>query len=114
MIKFCDESSVVLTDLDCTVEELNVQVFHAGTKRDGDKLVTNGGRVLTVIAVDSDLKTAALRSQLACSKIKFKGKCFRKDIASKVLSKCLTYSDSGVDIIAGIGSSFVSVTFKIY
>ena len=62
-----------------------VVVFHAGTKADGEQLVTNGGRVLGVSATGGTLKQALERAYLAAELIKFQGKHYRKDIGAKVL-----------------------------
>ena len=55
-------------------------VFQAGTELRNDKLITNGGRVLSVVSSDSSMKEALKKSYLSISKIDFKGKVFRKDI----------------------------------
>jgi phosphoribosylamine--glycine ligase len=62
-----------------------VIVFHAGTKQDGHKLVTAGGRVLTVTACGGSLKEALDRAYEGIGKIRFEGACFRRDIGSKAL-----------------------------
>ena len=58
----------------------DLRVFHAGTRRDGDKLVTAGGRVLGVTAHGADLKAARARAYGAIEKIHFDGMHFRRDI----------------------------------
>jgi len=63
----------------------DVVVFHAGTKMAGDKIVTNGGRVLGVTALGRDLRGAVKRVYEAVSKIKFANAHWRKDIAGQVL-----------------------------
>ena len=63
----------------------NVKIFHASTKRDGDKIVTNGGRVLGVTAWAKDLRAAQAAAYAAVDKIKFDGAQFRRDIAAKAL-----------------------------
>lgn len=55
-------------------------VFHAGTKTDGNKLLTNGGRVLAVTSYGSDIHDAVRKSNQAISLINFEGKYFRSDI----------------------------------
>ena len=59
-----------------------VEVFHAGTARDGDRLVTAGGRVLVVTATASSMTEAALRAYEAADRIHFEGKHMRRDIAA--------------------------------
>ena len=63
-----------------------VTVYHAGTKRDGDKLVTSGGRVLGVTALGESIEDALAKSYADVEKIKFDGAHYRKDIGQKALS----------------------------
>ncbi|MFO1502062.1 MAG: phosphoribosylamine--glycine ligase [Verrucomicrobiota bacterium] len=63
----------------------DVKVFHAGTIRQGEKTLTNGGRVLGVTAWATDLAQARAKAYEAVSRIRFDGLCFRRDIASKAL-----------------------------
>ena len=63
----------------------NTKVFHAGTARAGDQIVTNGGRVLGVTALGKDLKSAQAAAYAAVEKIHFDGAHFRRDIAAKAL-----------------------------
>lgn len=63
-----------------------VTVYHAGTKRDGDKLVTSGGRVLGVTALGDSLQDALAKSYAGVEKIKFDGAHYRKDIGQKALN----------------------------
>jgi phosphoribosylamine---glycine ligase len=63
----------------------HTKIFHAGTSRDGDKIVTAGGRVLGVTALGGTLGEARDRAYLAVSKIQFDGAQFRRDIAAKAL-----------------------------
>jgi phosphoribosylamine--glycine ligase len=60
-------------------------VFHAGTAKSGDQIVTNGGRVLGVTALGKDLKGAQSAAYAAVDKIRFDGAHFRRDIAAKAL-----------------------------
>ena len=55
-------------------------VFHAGTKQQGDDVVTNGGRVLTVTAAGANLTDAVEKSKAILSKIHFDGMYYRNDI----------------------------------
>jgi phosphoribosylamine--glycine ligase len=56
-------------------------VFHAGTARQGERLVTNGGRVLAVTATGDDVGQARSRAYDAVSRISFAGMRYRRDIA---------------------------------
>jgi len=59
-----------------------VKVLHAGTRRDGDSIVTNGGRVLGLTATGASLETALAAAYQAAGKIHFDGMHYRKDIGS--------------------------------
>jgi phosphoribosylamine--glycine ligase len=63
----------------------NTKVFHAGTARAGEQIVTNGGRVLGVTALGSDLKAAQTAAYAAVERVHFEGAHFRRDIATKAL-----------------------------
>ena len=63
----------------------NVKVFHAGTAKNGNEIVTNGGRVLGVTALGRDLESAQTAAYAAVGKICFEGAQFRRDIAAKAL-----------------------------
>jgi phosphoribosylamine--glycine ligase len=58
----------------------DLRAFHAGTRLDGGKLVTAGGRVLGVTAYGADLAAARARAYGAIDKIQFDGMHFRRDI----------------------------------
>jgi phosphoribosylamine--glycine ligase len=62
------------------------KVFHAGTARAGDAVVTNGGRVLGVTAWAGDLSAAREAAYQAVDKIRFDGAQYRRDIAAKALT----------------------------
>lgn len=55
-------------------------IFHAGTKKDGRNIITNGGRVLAVTAFGSNINQAVEKSLSALQKISFDGMYYRKDI----------------------------------
>ena len=56
-------------------------VFHAGTALQGERLVTNGGRILTVTATGQTLADARTAAYRACELISFEGMQYRRDIA---------------------------------
>lgn len=64
-----------------------VNVFHAGTKHDGENVVTAGGRVLGVTALGDNLKSAIERAYSGVSAIHFEGAHYRKDIGYRALSR---------------------------
>ncbi|XP_006032708.1 trifunctional purine biosynthetic protein adenosine-3 isoform X2 [Alligator sinensis] len=87
-------------------KELGLEVFHAGTVIKDGKVVTNGGRVLTVTAIKEDLMSALEEANKGVATIQFKGAIYRKDIGYRAIaflrhSRGLTYKNSGVDIAAG-------------
>ena len=57
-----------------------VEIFHAGTKSEGGKIFTSGGRVLAVNAVDDNLESARSKAYEAVSRISFDGMRYRSDI----------------------------------
>lgn len=65
----------------------DVCVFHAGTKKEGDKFVTSGGRVLNVTALGYDIKDAIDRCYNAVNLIEFEGMHFRRDIGYRALKR---------------------------
>jgi phosphoribosylamine--glycine ligase len=74
----------IISGLEDIAQESKVLVFHAGTKKDSDKIVTNGGRVLNIVASAKTFKEARDIVYDSIKKIKFDGMQFRKDIALKV------------------------------
>ena len=73
----------LIRGLDDAAKLPDVKVFHAGTGKSGNEIVTNGGRVLGVTALGKDLKTAQVAAYAAVEKIHFDGAHFRHDIAAK-------------------------------
>ncbi|MBI5123575.1 phosphoribosylamine--glycine ligase [Candidatus Roizmanbacteria bacterium] len=69
------------------IKDVEVQVFHAGTKEVDKKIITNGGRVLAVTASGSTLKETIEKAYQAIGKkgIHFKGMQYRRDIGKKGL-----------------------------
>jgi phosphoribosylamine--glycine ligase len=62
-------------------------VFHAGTARRADRLVTNGGRILNVTGVGDDLTEARAAAYAAVEQISFPGMKYRSDIAARAESR---------------------------
>jgi phosphoribosylamine--glycine ligase len=60
-----------------------VKILHAGTRREGNTLITTGGRVLGVTASGSSLNAALSAAYKACTKIRFEGMHYRKDIGAR-------------------------------
>lgn len=62
----------------------NSVVFHAGTKKEGDKIITNGGRVLAISSLGETKNEARLASLAMAEKISFDKKYYRTDIGLDV------------------------------
>jgi phosphoribosylamine--glycine ligase len=61
----------------------NIVLFHAGTKMDGGKICTAGGRVLTVVSTGKTIAEAREKVYLNLTRISFEGCHYRKDIAAE-------------------------------
>lgn len=70
--------------LDTFKDKDGYYVFHAGTKFDGDQIVTNGGRVLGVVAKGENLKAARANAYKATEWIDFANKYKRNDIGKAI------------------------------
>lgn len=79
------EKGFEITGLDLNQE--NVIIYHAGTKKVDNKIITNGGRVLGVTSTlkENDLRLAKQIAYDALNKINFEGITYRSDIADKAL-----------------------------
>ena len=71
------EKGKIITGLDCKNESF---LFHSGTKKESQNIVTSGGRVIAVTSMDKLLNKALEKSYKTISKIEFEGKTFRNDI----------------------------------
>ncbi|MDA3870718.1 MAG: phosphoribosylamine--glycine ligase [Candidatus Marinimicrobia bacterium] len=58
-------------------------IFHAGTKKENGKILTNGGRVLNVVASGNDLNSTIEKVHQECRKISFKDIYYRNDIGKR-------------------------------
>jgi phosphoribosylamine--glycine ligase len=65
---------------DGQAEQGGATVFHAGTRRQGERFVTAGGRVLGISAVDRDLDSARAKVYEAVAGVRWAGVHYRKDI----------------------------------
>jgi phosphoribosylamine--glycine ligase len=77
----------VITGLAEAAKLSGVKVFHAGTRREKDLVLTDGGRVLAVTALGDTLAEAKRNAYEAVGKIHFQGAHYRKDIADKALRR---------------------------
>lgn len=82
------EKGSEIRGLDQAGADPNVQIFHAGTKRDGMRILADGGRVLGVTARGKDIAEAKARAYSAVDKIDWPGGFCRRDIGWRALSGC--------------------------
>jgi phosphoribosylamine--glycine ligase len=69
------------------VAQADLKVFHAGTREQGGRILTAGGRVLCVTALGDAVRIARSRAYEGLSSIRFDGMQFRKDIGHRALKK---------------------------
>jgi phosphoribosylamine--glycine ligase len=69
-------------------DKADAEVYFAGAKADGEKILTGGGRVLAVSSTGKSLKDAVDASYREAAKINFENKYFRNDIGARAL-KCV-------------------------
>ncbi|MCC6964100.1 MAG: phosphoribosylamine--glycine ligase, partial [candidate division Zixibacteria bacterium] len=74
------------------IKETDGLVFHAGTRYENRRFLTNGGRVLGVTALDAHIDDAVAKTYEVVERIKFQGRHFRSDIAYKAGSKKFKFS----------------------
>ena len=94
-LQWCEESAVTVvlaaenypespklnSEISNIPEIDKVQIFHAGTKSSDNRLVSGGGRVMTVTGLGKDLTEARDRAYRAISQIELQGSFYRSDIA---------------------------------
>lgn len=68
-------------------ETASTKVFHAGTQLDGDKLTTNGGRVLCATAMGNSVSEAQALAYDVAKQIDWQGVFFRSDIAYRAIAR---------------------------
>ncbi|WP_029523154.1 phosphoribosylamine--glycine ligase [Persephonella sp. KM09-Lau-8] len=81
------EKGFEITGIEDAEKDPDIVVFHSGTDIKDGKLVTAGGRVLTVTAVGDTLKEAKEKAYKAVEKIHFEGAHYRKDIGDKGIKR---------------------------
>lgn len=89
------EKGMVIQGLEHAEALDDVIVFHAGTRRAGQNIVTNGGRVLNVTAVAPSLSDAVARAYEAVQHISFEGMHYRRDIGRSALQAMRTGGGDG-------------------
>jgi phosphoribosylamine--glycine ligase len=79
------EKGKIISGLENANRLPHTKVFHAGTTRNGNQVVTVGGRVLGVTALGADLSSARAAAYAAVESIRFDGAHWRRDIGLKAL-----------------------------
>ncbi len=67
------EKGKAISGIDAADEMVDVKVFHAGTRLEGDTVVTDGGRVLGVTRVGESISIAKLNAYTAVQKVRWAG-----------------------------------------
>jgi phosphoribosylamine--glycine ligase len=80
------EKGKTISGLDAPGGDGKIAVFHSGTRREGDRLVTDGGRVLGITSAAGDLASAVKAAYDAANRIHFDGMHYRRDIGAKGLA----------------------------
>jgi phosphoribosylamine---glycine ligase len=103
------EKGKPITGLDAVRDNKNVVVFHAGTQSSENRILTSGGRVLGVTAIDDTVEKAIDTAYQAVSRIDWPEVQYRKDIGRKALKRFGTApkvgivmgSDSDLEVMEG-------------
>jgi phosphoribosylamine--glycine ligase len=77
----------VIEGLDAAGEIEGVEIFHAGTKSDGEKILANGGRVLNVSAIAATVTKAQALAYEAIGRIKWPEGFCRRDIGWQAVKR---------------------------
>ena len=81
------EKGSVISGLAAAAQVEGVEIFHAGTRADGDKVLANGGRVLSVCARGRTVAEAQARAYAAISRITWPQGFFRRDIGFRAIER---------------------------
>ena len=77
----------VIEGLDDAAKVEGVEIFHAGTKAEGGKILANGGRVLDVCALGNDVRQAQSRAYEAVARIRWPEGFYRHDIGWRAIER---------------------------
>ncbi len=80
------EKGLVISGLDAADNDTQ-KVFHAGTARKGEDVVTSGGRVLCVVGLGESVAAAAQRAYASVDKIDWQDRYFRRDIGHRAIAR---------------------------
>lgn len=81
------EKGVPIEGLDAFEGRKDLAVFHAGTRKEGGRIVTDGGRVLGVTALGDTIADAQRKAYEAVESIRFDGVHYRRDIGDKAIRR---------------------------
>jgi phosphoribosylamine--glycine ligase len=81
------EAGTEIRGLDSAAAVDGVEIFHAGTRRDGDRLLAQGGRVLNVTARGKTVAEAQARAYAAAARIDWPGGFYRHDIGWRAVER---------------------------
>jgi phosphoribosylamine--glycine ligase len=81
------ERGTVIEGLDDAAKVEGVEIFHAGTKAEGGKILANGGRVLNVSAIGKTVREAQARAYEAISRIRWPQGFYRRDIGWRAVER---------------------------
>jgi len=79
-----------ISGLDAFKGRRDMMAFHAGTRRDGNRILTSGGRVLNIIGTGPDIEQAVKRAYEGVGKIEFEKMHYRKDIGFRAMNRAAT------------------------
>jgi phosphoribosylamine--glycine ligase len=81
------EKGSVIAGLDAAAQVEGAEIFHAGTKADGDRIVANGGRVLNICARGKTVREAQQRAYAAVDRIQWPQGFCRRDIGWQAVAR---------------------------
>ena len=79
------EKNKVITGLDKVDQDQDLFVCHAGTKKENDQVLTNGGRVIAVTAFGDTFQNALIKAYQNTERINFDKKFYRKDLGKDLI-----------------------------
>ena len=81
------EIGKLITGINLAEEDPNITIFHAGTKKEGNSIFTNGGRVINITSFGSSVKDANLSAINAIKMIKWDNSYYRHDIGWRAIKR---------------------------
>jgi phosphoribosylamine--glycine ligase len=81
------EAGTEIKGLEAAATVDGVQIFHAGTRREGDRLLAQGGRVLNVTARGKTVAEAQARAYAAAARVVWPGGFYRRDIGWRAVAR---------------------------